>query len=157
MQSPNYRIISSEESESDYWLLHKFIYSKRAILNPLNNDHCSFGYAIVLFYHPGEWKYRFKSLMSERAKQQFSEHKLDKIKFPVQIWEIPAIEDQLNLRINVFTFDDPSVYRRHSLYISTQYKPEEINLIYLEGRFACINFLFRLFHDITKSSFWIAG
>ena len=125
MQSPNLRIIFSEESESDFRLLPVFIQSKRASLNPLNNDHCSFGYAIALFYHLGEWKYRFKSNMSDRIKQRFSEHKLEQIKYPVQIRDIPAIEDQLNLRINVFTFDDPSWYRRYSLYISKKYKPEK--------------------------------
>ena len=42
-------------TESDFRLLPTFIQSKRAILNPMNNDHCSFGWAIVLFYHPNEW------------------------------------------------------------------------------------------------------
>ena len=71
----------------------------------MNNDRCSFGYAIVLFYHPGEWKHRFKSFISENWKQRFAQHRLDQINYPVQIGDIPAIEDQLNLRINVFTFD----------------------------------------------------
>ena len=153
MQTPNHRILSFEEGESDFRLLPRFIQSKRAILNPPNNDHCSFGYATVLFYHPGEWKYRFKSMFSERLKKRLSEHKLDQIKYPVQNRDIPAIEDQLNLRINVFTFDDPTGYMRHSLHISKKYKPEEINLIYWEERFAWIKFLSRLFHDITKSAF----
>ncbi len=150
MEQPKQKITSSNEGESDFRLLPMFIHSKRAILNPINNDQCSFGYAIVLFYHPGEWKYRFKSLISLKLKQRFSEHKLDQIKYPVQIGDIPAIEDQLNLRINVFTFADSSGRRRHSLYISKKYKPEEINLIYWEGRFAWIKFISRLFHDITK-------
>ena len=150
MQTPIHKIITPEDGESDFRLLPKFIQSKPAILNPQNNDHCSFGYAIVLFYHSGEWKYRFNSIMAERLKQRLFEHKLDQIKYPVQVRDIPAIEDQLNLRINVFTFDDPTGYRRHSLYISKKYKPEEINLIYWEGRFAWIKFLSRLFHDITK-------
>ena len=144
------KISTARVSETDFRLLPKFLQSKRAILNPMNNDHCSFGYAIVLFYHPGEWKYRFKSLNSEKWKQRFSKYKLNQINYPVQIGDIPAIEDQLNLRINVFTFDDSTGYRRHSLYISKKYKPKEINLIYWEGRFAWIKFLSRLFHDIAK-------
>ena len=153
MQAPNNRIISFDESESDFRLLPKFIQSKLAILNSLNSAHCSFGYTIVLFYHPGKWKYRFKSLMYAKLKQGFSEYKLDQIKYPAQIRDIPVIEDQLNLRINVFTFNDSSGYRRHSLYISKKYKPQEIKLIYWEGRFALIKFFSRLFHDITKSAF----
>ena len=116
----------------------------------MNNYHRSFGYAIVLFYHPGEWKYRFKFLISEKLKERFSEHMLDQIKYPAQIGDIISIEDQLNLRINVFSFDNSTGCRRHSLYISKKYKPEEINLIYWEGRYARIKFISRLFHDITK-------
>ena len=153
MELPTDKTTSLKVSETDFRLIPKFIQSKRAILNSMNNDHCSFGYAIVLFYHPSEWKYRFKSLISDRLKLRFSEHKLEQIKYPVQIGDIPAIEDKLNLRINVFTFDDPTGYKRHSLYISKKYKPEEINLLYWEGRFAWIKFFSRLFHDITKSVF----
>ena len=150
MELLNDKISSAGMSESDFRLLPKFLQSKQAILNPMNNDRCSFGYAIVLFYHPGEWKHRFKSFISENWKQRFAQHKLDQINYPVQIGDIPAIEDQLNLRINVFTFDGSTGHKRHSLYISKKYKPEEINLIYWEGRFAWIKFLSRLFHDITK-------
>ena len=133
MEFQNNKISTARVSETDFRLLPKFLQSKRAILNPMNNDHCSFGYAIVLFYHLGEWKCRFTSINSEKWKQRFSKYKLDQINYPVHIGDIPAIEDQLNLRINVFTFDDSTGYRRHSLYISKKYKPEEINLIYWEG------------------------
>ena len=112
------KMTSPEVSESDFRVLPKFLQSKQAILNPINNDHCTFGYAIALFYHLGEWKYRFKFFVSERRKQLFPQHKLNEVKYPVQIGDIPAIEDQLNFCINVFTFDDFSGYRRHSLYIS---------------------------------------
>ena len=81
---------------------------------------------------------------------RFKQHKLDKIKYPVQIGDISSIEDQLNLRINVFTFADTLGHRRHSLYISKKRKQDEVNLFYWEGRFAWIKFLSRLFHDINK-------
>ena len=54
MELFNEKITSSELSESDFRVLPKFLQSKQAILNPINNDHCSFGYAIALFYYPGE-------------------------------------------------------------------------------------------------------
>ena len=38
-------------TESDYRLLPKFLVSKRAILNPKNIDHRSFGYAIMFALH----------------------------------------------------------------------------------------------------------
>ena len=144
----------SLNTESDFRLLPTFIQSKRAILNPMNNDHCSFGWAIVLFYHPNEWNMcKFKP--SQRMSDRFKQHKLDKIKYPVKIQDIPSIEDQLNLRINVFTFADTLGYRRHSLYISKKRKEDEVNLFYWEGRFGWIKFLSRLFHDINKYVIYI--
>jgi hypothetical protein len=119
-------------SESDFRLLPKFIQSKYVMLNPMNKDHCSIGYAIVLSLHPHEWRQsKSKQLLPQRLMELFSQHGLlHKIKYPVQIDDIPALEDQLNIRINVFTFDDVAGYKRHSLYISKQYKPEEVNLLY---------------------------
>ena len=141
----------STHNESDFRLLPTFIQSKRAILNPMNTDLCSFGYAIVLFYYPNEWRMcTSKVTLPHRLKEKFAQLSLDKIQYPVQIQDIPSIEEQLNLRINVFTFADTAGYKRHSLYISKKYKPEEINLVYWEGRFAWIKFLSRLFHDIIK-------
>jgi len=144
----------STYTETDFRLLPKFIQSKRAILNPINNDHCSFGYAIVLYFYPNEWRIcRSKVLLTQRLRQRFAQHELDKIKYPVQIDDISSIEDQLNLRINVFTFADSAGFKRHSLYISKKYKPEEINLLYWDGRFAWIKFLSRLFYDIQKYAY----
>jgi hypothetical protein len=80
----------------------------------------------------------------------FPQHGLHKIKYPFQIDDIPAPEDQLNILINVFTYDDATGYKRHSLYISKQHKPEEVNILYWEGRYAWIKFLSRLFYDINK-------
>lgn len=141
----------SYNSETDFRLLPKFIRSKRVIFNPLNNDHCSFGYAIVLCFHPNEWRMcSSKNLLTERLKLRVTHYGLDKLKYPVQIIDISSIEDQHNIRINLFTFADSNGYKRHSLYISQKYKPEEVNLFYWEGRFAWIKFLSRLFHDINK-------
>jgi hypothetical protein len=115
----------------------------------MNNDQFSFGWAIVIFYHPNEWNI-CKFNPSQRMMDRFKRHKLDKIKYPVEIGDIPKIEDQLNVRINVFTFADSLGHRRHSLYISKNRNQDEVNLFYWEGRFAWIKFLSRLFHDINK-------
>ena len=66
--------ISPVVSKSDFRLFPMFIQSNHANLKPLNNDHCSFGYAIDLFSYQGEWKYRFKSSNSDKLKKRFSEH-----------------------------------------------------------------------------------
>ena len=74
----------STYSETDFRLLPKFIQSKRAILNPINIDHCSFGYAIVLYFDPYEWRIcRSKVVLTQHLKQLFAKHGLDKIIYPV--------------------------------------------------------------------------
>ena len=46
----------SSPSESDYRLLPRFLFSKRAILHPTNIDQRSFGYAIMFYLHPNDWQ-----------------------------------------------------------------------------------------------------
>ena len=57
----------------------------------------------------------------------FEKHELHKIKYPVLLKELPALEDKLNIRINIFTFDDSTCLKRHSFYISKKFKTEEVN------------------------------
>ena len=142
----------SLQSESDFRLLAKFLVSKRAILNPTNMDHRSFGYAIMFFLHPNGWK-MFKS--KPHLDDNFERYGLNNIKYPVLLEEIPALEDQLDIRISIYTFDDPSGLKRHSLYISPKLKPEEVNLLYWEGRYALIKYFDRLFSDCRKYYFLI--
>ena len=135
-------------SFSDFRLLPKFLISKGAILNPKNQDNRSFGYALAYFYHPNDWGYN--PYKTSQPPDRFIEHGLDKIKYPVHLEDIEGLEDQLNIRINIFTFDDPDGYKRHSLYISKKYKSEEINYPYGDGRFALIKHFSRLFSDARK-------
>ena len=134
-------------TESDFRLLPKFLLSKRAIINPQNNDHRSFGYAIMFALHPNDWRfYRTKPHLDIN----FEKHRLDKLKYPVLLNDVSACEEELNIRINVFTFDDPAGMKRHSLYISKKFKPDEVNLLYWDGRYALIKYLSRLFSDVRK-------
>ena len=125
----------SSISVSDFSLLPRYLLSKRAILNPKTIDYRSFGYAIMFSFHPNDWKlYKYKPDLDGN----FEKHGLHKIKYPVLLEEIPALEEQLNIRINIFTFDDSAGFRRHSLYISKKFKSEEVNLLYWENRYALI-------------------
>jgi hypothetical protein len=134
-------------AECDYRMLPKYLISKRAILNPRNNDHRSFGYAIMFSLNPKDWR---MYALNPQNDNQFHQHGLDKIKYPVLIDEIPACEEQLNIRINVFTFNDAAGFNRYPLYISKKYKPDEVNLLYWEGRYALIKYFSRLFSDVRK-------
>jgi len=139
--------MDSTQSESDYRLLPTFLQAKKAILNPKNKDRRSFGYAVALSFHPSDWNHNSNHLSNE---ERFSQHSLDKVKYPVAVDDISQLEELLNIRINVFSFIDVGGRNRCSLYISKKYKKDEVNLIYWEGRFAWIKFLSRLFFDATK-------
>ena len=124
-------------SFSDYRLLPKYLVSTRGVLNPENLDNKSFAYAIVFHFHPSDWKYNNPKDL-ERWSLRFKEHGLDLINYPVRLEDIDKLEEQLRLRINVFTFNDPEGYKRHHYYISPKYFNEEVNLLYWDGRFAYI-------------------
>jgi len=134
-------------NESDYRMLPKYLISKRAVLNPTNNDHRSFGYAIMFALNPNDWRIYARNPQND---DKFNKIGLDKLKYPVLIDEISACEELLNIRINVFTFDDAAGFKRHSLYISKKYKPEEVNLLYWDSRYALIKYFSRLFSDVRK-------
>ena len=140
----------AQNSESDYWLLPSYILSTGSVLNPINQDLKSFGHAIIFAHHPTDWNARrWQPAKEERLIQ----HGLDKIKYPVLPCEIPKLENQLQLRINLFSFDDTSSYRRYAMYVSITDYIEEINLLYWDGRYAWIKHFSRLFYDTMKYVF----
>ena len=140
----------AQNSEPDYRLLPSYILSTRSVLNPINQDLKSFGHAIVFAHHPTDWNaHRGQPAKEERLIQ----HGLDKIKYPVLPCEIPNLENQLRMRINFYSFDDPSGYRRYAMYISKCEFIEEINLLYWDGRYAWIKQFSRLFYDTMKYVF----
>ena len=134
-------------SESDYRLLPSFIVSTRSVLNPMNNDLKSFGHAIAFALHPTDW--RSRRIFSARN-SRFIQHGLDKIQYPVLPNDIPTLEEPLQIRINLFSFDDYFGYKRFAMYISKKSFKMEINLLYWEGRYGWIKHISRLFCDTTK-------
>ena len=136
----------AQGSESDYRLLPSFIASTRSVLNPRNNDLKSFGHAIVFALHPTDWKSR---IVHSSSNSRFSQHGLDKIKYPVLPNEIPGIQDKLHYRINFFV-DDAFGYTPYAQYISKRFYPEEINLFFWDRRYAWIKHFSRLFAETTK-------
>ena len=81
-------------TENDYRMLPKYLISKRAILNPRNNDYCSFGYAIMFAFHPKDWKIY---ALNTETDNHFIQHGLDKINYPVLIDEIPLSQIIINV------------------------------------------------------------
>ena len=137
----------AQSSESDYRLLPSYIASTRSVLNPRNNDLKSFGQAIAFALHPRDWRSR---RVYSASNSRFIQHGLDRIKYPVLPNEIPGFEDKLHYLINLFSFDDAFGYKRYAQYISKRFYPEEINLLFWDGRYAWIKHFSRVFADTTK-------
>ena len=88
----------AQNSESDYRLLPYYIFSTRSVLNRFNQDLQSFGHAIVFAHHPTDWN---ASRGQPANEERLIQHVLDKIKYPVLPYEIPNLETQLLMRINL--------------------------------------------------------
>ena len=108
----------AHDRKSDYRLLPSFIASTRSVLDPQNNDLKSFGHAIAFALHPTDLKSR---KVYSASNSRFSQHGLDKKKYPVLLNEIPGIEDKLHYRINLFSFDNAFGYKRYAQYISKRF------------------------------------
>ena len=91
--------------------------------------------------------------LQPHSDKNFEKDGFNKIKFPVLLNEMPALEEQLNIRISIYTFDDAAGLKRHSLYVSPKFKREEVNLLYWKGRYALIKYFDRLFSDCRKYNF----
>ena len=116
----------AQNIESDYRLLPCYNLSTRSVLNPINQDLKSFDHAIVFAHYPTDWNAR----RGQPAKEErFIKHGLDKLKYPVFPYDISESENQLRMRINLFSFDDQSGYRRYAMYVSKSDYMEEINLL----------------------------
>ena len=136
-----------QSSESDFRLIPSVITSTGSVLNQKNRDLNSFGHAIVFALHPTDWK----THRGQPARNDlFIQHKLGLLKYSVLPNEIPELENKLHLRINLFSFDNALGYKRYALYIFKRFYPEEINLLFWEGRYAWIKHISRLFTDTTK-------
>ena len=102
----------AQGSESNYRLFPSFIASTRSVLNPKNRDLRSFGHAIIFSLNPTDWNsHRGQSAKNSR----FIHNKLNLLKYPVLLNEISKLENKLQLKINIFSFDDAPGYKRYSL------------------------------------------
>ena len=138
-----------------YQQLPKFLKSKRAMINIQNNDHRCFGYAILAYLHP----IKHNAHLPIFYNKFFNEHHLDTIHYPVQIEQIPEIEEMLQIAINVFSFFDDEGKARYPKYISKfrgRFK-QEIDLLYWKNHYAYIKnfsaFIFDLHWSHRKIDF----
>ena len=138
---------------SGYQKLPKFQANKNAIVNVQNNDERCFGYSVLAALLPNRNAYR----PAHYSEADFAEHGLDAIEYPVSPTDLPRIEQQLNISINVIGFYDSDGKERYPLYCSRHVSETEIDLLYWVGHFAWIKDFSRLMRDITNHGhryFW---
>ena len=123
-------------SGETYHPLPNFLKNKKAIINIQNTDQRCFGYAVLAHLHPVKSNAQFPIFYNKF----FTEHHLDQIQYPVEIENIPVIEEMLQIAINVFSFFDDEGKARYPKYISKfrgKFK-EEIDLLYWNNHYAYI-------------------
>ena len=93
-----------------------------------NNDNRCFGYAILSALYP----LPVNAQRAHRYIMHFSENVLDQITYPVEPTEVTVIEEQLNLKINIFPFMI-TVERRVTPYIFRSVRTIKTISIYYIG------------------------
>ncbi|KAF0138570.1 MAG: hypothetical protein FD143_3643, partial [Ignavibacteria bacterium] len=107
--------------------LPEFLDLKRAIINVKNTDNRCFGYAILSALYPNQ----NNPQRAQRYIFHFEDAGLDTISYPVEPSEVPVLEEQLNLKINIFSFYDDLGKARYPLYVSKrEHYRKEIDLLY---------------------------
>ena len=130
--------------------LPNFLKNKHAIINIQNTDNRCFGYAILSFLHPVK-KNAHLPIFYDKF---FNQHGLDKINYPVEIDQIPEIEEMLKIAINVFSFFDDEGKARYPKYISknrNKFK-EEIDLLEWSDHYAYIKNFSAFLADLHYST-----
>ena len=132
-----------------YTELPRFLLLKKAIINIKNKDNQCFAYCIVAHFQP----VKGNSSNPAHYRKYFSQYGLDKIQYPVTFEQIPEIEAQLNIGINVFSFFDDEGKARYPKYISPEGKyKDEINLLYWNEHFAYIKKFSAFIADLHSST-----
>ena len=147
--SLNLNIVTFNPLSGSAWSeLPKFLKNKKAIINVKNEDNMCFAYAIASALHPVEHGHH--PSRPNQYQQYFAEHNLDQIDYPVNPTDLPEIEEQLQMSINVISYYDDIGRARYPLYISKRDYPTQIDLLYFNEHYAWIKNFSRLFADLTK-------
>lgn len=130
-----------------YSELPQYLARKQAIINVNNTDNRCFGYALLS---------AFMSRGSDPRRHQyyeryFQQYGLAELTYPVSPNDIPLVEDQLRIAINVFSFYDDEGRARYPIYISRKKYAQTIDLLYWEEHFAWIKSFSRFMAGISKN------
>jgi len=112
-------------SGSSYKPLPAFLQNKKAIINIRNRDNRCFGYTILaaLYYDrmPNAVRNRLLNRPMNYTPEMFQQQHLDTLQYPIKPADVPAVEQQINMSINVFAYYDDAGRARYPAYISRYY------------------------------------
>ena len=126
---------------SSYLDLPAFLLNKKCIMNVQNDDQRCFGYALLSALHPIDHIHHPQR--ASKYDHLFAQHGLDALNYPVQVEQLEAVERQIKIAFNVYTFFDDLGKGRKPIYTSKTGDPQTaIDLLFWErgdvGHFAWI-------------------
>ena len=131
--------------------LPKFLSNKRAIINIKKCNHKCFGYAVLAGLHPEQPKsHRTQFFISTNHPAE-----LNQFHYPVGMSDIPQIEDQLSVSINVFGFRDKEGKERFPLYVSNMKFDKQIDVLMWNNHYVWISSFQRFMRDLCGNKcYW---
>ncbi len=126
--------------------LPRILKENRSIINVQNKDNRCFGYAILSALHPVERNH----FRPQNYDPFFEVHGLHSINYPVSLEDVPALEERLQLAINIFSFFDDEGMGKYPLYVSRRDDATTIDLLYWSGHYAWIKNFDKFMFSITK-------
>ena len=136
-----------------YKPLPKYLQKKLAIINVENKDNRCFGYAVLAALNP--ISHAQNPQRPSNYDPLFARTGLNQIAYPVAPSDVPAIEDKLQVNINLFSFYDEEGRSKHPYYLSPKQYPQTIDLLYWDEHYACIRSFSRFASDSNKHKHYI--
>jgi hypothetical protein len=131
--------------------LPEFLARKRCIINVQNNDQRCFGYAILA----SQLRVEIHPERAVQYDQFFTLYGLDAVQYPVQIEDLEAVERQIGIPFNVYTYFDDQGKGRKPMYTSKTGDPQNaVDLLFWENdhvaHYAWIKSFNSFVYDLTK-------
>ena len=137
-------------SGSSFAPLPTFLARKEAVVNVRNKDNRCFGYA-VLSCLKSDKAYKKDPGEPKQYDKYFAMFSLNDVQYPVEISDIPALEQKLKVSINVYSFYDDEGRARYPVHISEYSQAKCVDLLYWKEHYAWIKSFQRFMYDVTKS------
>lgn len=131
-----------------YAELPRFLANKKAIVNVNNDDNRCFGYALLSCFLSSQQYMAHRPGYYDKYFQQYG---LADLSYPIGPSEIPSIEDQLEICINIFSFYDDEGRARYPIYVSKKNFQKTIDLLYWDEHYAWIKSFCRFMAGISKN------